>query len=290
MINNVYGLLRLLDIECDNITGRNQIRVPCPIHGGNESNFCINLAKELYYCQVCKEGGSLTKYIAGRYNIEWKEARKLMKQEGIIDTERINIQPRKPEDLTPHPEMKSHLPEGIPLESKYRRISPETMKLFGVYFCTDGYYTNSLIVPVHNELGMLVGFQARTLGTPMSPRGKYMFEHVFVKRIVYNYHRVKENRILFVVEGMASVMNFYEHGYKNVVALLGSTWGDKKADILKGHDLILCLDRDESGDKVRKEIKDTKDISIIGEVKLPLGLEYDEIGKTHFDKYIRPQV
>lgn len=290
MITDIYTLLDMMGIEYDYVPDKSEIKVVCPFHHG-EVNFCINLIKEVYYCQSCHETGNLTKFIADKYNISWHEARKLMLKKGAINSEKNEIfEHKEVEDLSPHPPFNKELPEGLFLESKYRRISPETMKYFGVYCCIKGYYTNSLIIPVHNELGELVGFQARTLGTPFSIRSKYLFEEVQVKRIIYNYNRIKwlaNFKVLYVVEGMISVMNFYEHGIPNVVALLGSHWGEKKASLLRNHKLILCLDRDEAGDNISPVIRETKNIEVIKEIKLPIGLEFDEIGKKEFDKYIR---
>ncbi len=286
MITDVVKLLDIMGIYVDHIPNKVQIRTACPIHNGEGEPFCINLDRELYFCQSCKVGGSLTQFIADKYHIKWREARDMMKKKGIVGKERLDFDYKVVEDLSPHPLFTESLPEGIEIESRYRRISPSTMKHFGIYFCTKGFYTNSLIIPVHNEHGQLVGYQARAIGTPISPRSKYMFEHVLAKKIVYNYHRVKDYEILFVLEGMASVLNFYEHGYPNAVALLGSLWGEQKANILRKHKLILCLDRDEAGDTARQLIRDTKDINVINEIVLPLGIEYDEMGRKDFKKYI----
>ena len=50
----------------------------------------------------------------------------------------------------------------------------------------------------------------------------------------------------------------------------------------------VCLLKDDLLPYYQK-IKDTDGISVIGEVKLPLGLDYDEMGKAHFSQYIEPQ-
>lgn len=85
-------------------------------------------------------------------------------------------------------------------------------------------------------------------------QGKYKLPPVFVKNcVVYNLHRVREIpsvQGLIVMEGFFDVLELFEQGRENVVAIMGSHLIDEQADLIAhavGVDgnVILMFDDDE---------------------------------------------
>lgn len=93
--------------------------------------------------------------------------------------------------------------------------------------------------------------------------GKYKFPVRFRKSLeVYNLHRVVQDpetvakHGLIVVEGFFGVMRLQQHGYTNVVALMGKELSDRQAELLLSvtNRLTIFLDGDEPGREAAKRV------------------------------------
>jgi len=287
MACDLNRLLKLLDIDPNDVIGSEpKVKVPCPLHGGSDPNCFINTEGEGWYCHsVCQRGGKLTDLVAEYREISQEEASLLLRgtkhfsSSSYIPKEK-KIRVHKSQD------QKTHLPHGIALEAAYRKILPDTLSHFGVYLCTDGRFTDRVIIPLYNENGEYVGFQARRL-YDHDTIGKYVFSYgTESKLILYNYNNTKLYKEQYIVEGVFGVMNFWQHGIHNVVGLVGGGFGPKRAYLLKNHDLIVCTDNDLAGENYRKKIRDAG-MHIKKDIIAPLGIDFDNMSEAWFKRLIK---
>jgi DNA primase len=149
---------------------------------------------------------------------------------------------------------------------KERGFTQETIRYFGLGYCSRGSMQGRIAIPIHNEIGQLVGYAGRLVddGKIDAEHPKYLFpaprvrdgkRYEFHKSLLL-YHNFQVpglvGRDLIVVEGFASVWHLFEHGFPNVVALMGSDCSEAQAKlILKKVDrdsrIWLMPDADEAG-------------------------------------------
>ena len=266
---------------------RGNYMVLCPLHNDTVPSMSINPIKGQWRCfGKCSRGGGLPELIVKTLDVSYALAYKKLEEIGLEDHVPSQEGQDLDEDLSVHKPFIGDMPAGRRVNGAYRGIESDVLATFGVYVARlhDG---QRCIIPVHNEIGQLVGYQARALENQAK---KYMFSTgTEAHLLLYNYHRVALMETLYVVEGAFSVMNFYMHGIKNVVALFGSHCTPKKRCLLQNHGLILCLDNDEAGNLCADKMESDEELIITRRICLPLGLEFDKLTKENADKYLTKQ-
>ena len=122
-------------------------------------------------------------------------------------------------------------------------------------------FRDRLMFPIRNDRGQVVGFGGRILpgadieGNNAGP--KYMNTPqtpIFDKgSILYGLDRAKEeirrNGGSVIVEGYMDVIAAHQHGFRNVVASMGTALTDRQAALLQrfGERIVLAMDSDEAG-------------------------------------------
>jgi DNA primase len=92
-----------------------------------------------------------------------------------------------------------------------------------------------VVIPIHNDQGVLVAYAGRSPGDPPEGEGKYRFPPNFKKSLVlFNLHRAREHATegLIVVEGFFTVFEFFQRNRKNVVALMGSSMSTEQERLI----------------------------------------------------------
>lgn len=112
-------------------------------------------------------------------------------------------------------------------------ISLDAQRFFDVRFSIED---NSIILPLHNEFGDLVGAKARINDNPQDGESKYYYPlPTQVSQTLYgyskNYGYLYGNDVI-VVESEKSVMQGYTFGARNIVALGSSSVSEKQAKML----------------------------------------------------------
>jgi len=141
---------------------------------------------------------------------------------------------------------------GIDFRHSYlaeRGISPETAQHFGTgFFPGKGCMQGRIVVPIHDEDGILVAYAGRALDQ-VEP--KYRFPAGFRKSLVlFNLHRaVRHGKCVVVVEGFFDCFKVHQAGLPCVVALMGCSISHRQEDFLERHfnDVMLLLDGDNAG-------------------------------------------
>jgi len=117
-----------------------------------------------------------------------------------------------------------------------RGFTPETINHFGLGYCGRGMLQGRVVIPLHDAKGQLVGYAGRLVDdsrvseqTPKyrfpSPRLRHDQVLELKKSLfLYNGHRIN-GRVhdLIVVEGFPSAWWLWQHGYHDVVSLMGSS-------------------------------------------------------------------
>lgn len=280
-----YGVLDTFKRTGDRLSG------PCPIHGGtNPSQFRVDTTKNLWNCfSECKGGGNVLDFIAKKealsiheaalkacewFNISLEEVKSNGQSE--IEPEAHSpataakpksASPPKPEENTPNPALKFKL-EKLDRAHPYfaeRGISQETIIDFGIgYFTGDkGLMIGRIVIPIHNIKGEVVAYAGRWPGDPPEGTPKYKLPTGFRKgQEVFNLDRsIKENtlRPTVIVEGFFDAMHLHQHGYRNVVALMGSTMTATQEDLIRRNTnanshIVVMFDEDEAGKAGREDI------------------------------------
>ena len=118
-------------------------------------------------------------------------------------------------------------------------------------------FRHRLMIPIRNQNGKMAGFGARVLDPDDVP--KYLNSpqtQIFDKsRLLYGLDTARKNiRELdqaVIVEGYMGVIGPYQHGYRNIVAQMGTALTEYQLRILKKYTgkFILALDSDAAGQK-----------------------------------------
>jgi DNA primase len=142
-----------------------------------------------------------------------------------------------------------------------RKLTAETVAAFGLGFCQKGLLAGRIAIPIHNATGELVAYGGRWPG--QTDKEKYLFPKGFKKSLeLFNLHRAiaqTADKPLVIVEGFFDCMTLWQHGYKCVVALMGSSMSSAQEDILRRHtnrnsQVIVMLDEDDAGREGRENV------------------------------------
>ncbi|MBI1969126.1 DNA primase [Candidatus Woesearchaeota archaeon] len=99
---------------------------------------------------------------------------------------------------------------------------------------------------------------------------------------------VDESEDVIVVEGRADVLNLLKHGFKNVIALNGTSVPQTIIDLSHKKEMTVFVDGDRGGDLIIKELMEVAEIDFVS--KAPAGKEVEEITKKEIHKALRGRV
>ena len=139
-----------------------------------------------------------------------------------------------------------------------RGITEEIARHFGAgYFSGRGSMIGRVVIPIHDACGELVAYAGRSID---NTEPKYKLPTGFQKsQELFNLHRALEatRERVIVVEGFFDCMKVHQAGFRNVVALMGSSLSDEQQKLLLGFEhVVLFLDGDEAGRGATRTIAD----------------------------------
>ena len=125
-------------------------------------------------------------------------------------------------------------------------ISLEAQKFWGIRFSVAD---DAIIIPEHNEFSELVGAKARINREPREDESKYFYPINFLaSQILYgyseNYQHLYGNEVI-VVESEKSVMQAWDFGVRNIVAIGSHSLSEKQVRLLlqlQPKKIILAMD------------------------------------------------
>jgi DNA primase len=250
-------------------------KCPLPTHESRESNsFAVNVAQNFWLCHSdsCrqnkgnKKGGDVINFVQVMEKCSMLQAaEKLAGWYGLNGKQNA---PRKAERVVADESSKAKDTSVVQTVNKplsfagFKDLDPahEYLRSRGIRVITAeefevGFFAGRssvikdpyrIVIPVHNASGMLVAYVGRSLDPGSEER--YHFPPGFLKTLeLFNFHRVFDE-LVFVVEGFFGTMNVWQHGFKNVVGLMGSTISDAQLKLLlRFKYVVLMLDGDEAG-------------------------------------------
>ncbi len=99
---------------------------------------------------------------------------------------------------------------------------------------------------------------------------------------------IEEGDEIIVVEGRADVVNLLKHGFKNVIAMNGTSIPETILELSKRKIITAFVDGDRGGDLILKALLMTADIDYV--TKAPDGKEVEEITKKEIHQALRARV
>jgi DNA primase len=117
-------------------------------------------------------------------------------------------------------------------------------------------FRGRLMIPIRDIRGQIVGFGGRVLDESLPKYLNSPQTALFDKSsILYGIDRarsaIRDNELAVIVEGYMDVLMAHQHGFKNIVASMGTALTEQQLSILKRltKRIALALDSDTAGDK-----------------------------------------
>jgi len=283
-----YGLLSKFKRSGDSLNG------PCPIHkGNNPTQFRVSTTKNIWNCfSECKHGGNTLDFICKMEGVSILAAANKAIEWFHLDPETMTADSNQEAEEPGEPAKNGEDPKSKPVASpapaqdnaapnkplqfrldKLERQHPylvtergltlETIVDFGVGFCAKGMMAGRIAIPINNPEGKVVAYAGRSTVEPTDDNPKYKLPPGFRKSLeVFNLDRaIKEStdKPLVIVEGFFDCMKIHQHGYRKVVALMGSTLSAAQEELIRRHTnghshIIVMLDENEAGKAGREDI------------------------------------
>lgn len=116
-------------------------------------------------------------------------------------------------------------------------------------------FADRILFPIHDSVGHVVAFTGRIYDNQKSPKYLNSKETMIFKKgnLLFNYHRAKDSvrleKKLILVEGNMDALRMYASGFKNTVALMGTSLTNEQISLIqKLHvPVILMFDNDTAG-------------------------------------------
>ncbi len=99
---------------------------------------------------------------------------------------------------------------------------------------------------------------------------------------------VEESEEVIVVEGRADVLNLLKHGFKNAIAINGTSVPSEIIELGKRKIMTAFVDGDRGGNLIIQELMDVTDIDFVA--RAPDGKEVEEITKKEIHKALRSKI
>jgi len=222
-----------------------------------------NNGQPMYHCFNCEESGSFIELYCILKGVDIKQAkRELFKYNPNVLVQKLS---RKKKDKIVEEissENHNHIlkkcvsdknpPNGIMAEKwigilKDFRESRNIPEEFTLLYAYDGEYKGRIIIPIYDEYGDIVYFQARKVpGSDVEP--KYKNPTIKKGSIIFNKHKINPNYPIIVTEGLLDAISIGDQG----TSCLGAEITDvflKEVSKLTHKCIIIALDNDEAGMK-----------------------------------------
>ncbi|PIN68719.1 hypothetical protein COV93_08365 [Candidatus Woesearchaeota archaeon CG11_big_fil_rev_8_21_14_0_20_43_8] len=99
---------------------------------------------------------------------------------------------------------------------------------------------------------------------------------------------IEESDEILIVEGRADVINLLKHGFKNAIAMNGTSVPETIKTLAARKTIVAFVDGDRGGDLILKELLEVADIDFV--TKAPDGKEVEEITKKEIHKALRSKI
>jgi DNA primase len=239
-----------------------ELRGRCPIHQGDgERSFHVNTAKNAFQCFSCKARGNVLDFVAAMEKCSVRDAALKLKAwfevggSGERSTALIMVEAQADELMATGP-INPPLSFQLQVDHSHeyglgRGLTQETLEYFGAGLCVSkGMFAGRFVIPLHNEVGKLVGYAGRALD---ESQPKYLFpsrdKGFYKSRLLFNLHRITQGADqIILVEGFFASMHLWQAGFASL-GLLGSSLSKEQEAMLADRFLrvVLLFDGDDAG-------------------------------------------
>lgn len=268
----------------------------CPLHADKDPSFGINVAKQLFYCFGCGEGGDMFNFAQKMELIPHNEAiRKIADLAGVDLTPFVGEPTEEDKYRQKLYKINSQL-EDILFNSddtalskwlQKRQISPKAQSHYRVgyssskpdlpiteaeakalQFDMEAQWTNAIVVPQYDGYGRCAGFRTRPLSggvKVIGMRGACPLPQPEIYGLYEARRAIRQAGEVILVEGEVDVWQMFDAGFENVGATLGTKLNAAMYDYLESLGIsrvTLLADNDKAGRefamRVAKEKKPSK--------------------------------
>jgi len=99
---------------------------------------------------------------------------------------------------------------------------------------------------------------------------------------------IDESDEVIVVEGRADVLNLLKHGFKNAIAMNGTSCPETIIELSKKKELVAFVDGDRGGSLIIKDLLNVSEVDYIS--RAPDGKEVEELTKKEIHKALRSRI
>ncbi len=263
----------------------------CPFHAEDTPSFYIFPETQTYHCFGCNAHGDVINFIKEYENMSFIEAlKKAASIAGVKLDLDIKSKPKEIELNEVYSKITNENLLNLKRDHKVwkflqkREISENTIREFelgyssgkevekaldesmfeekmaediGLFNNKREFFYNRLIIPIKDSNGQVVGFAGRAVDEDTKPKYVNTKENRFFKKskIMYLFDKskkyIQENDMVIITEGFFDAIAMHNSGYKNTVAVLGSTLTKDHAFELmkKTNKVITMFDMDSAGEK-----------------------------------------
>ena len=262
------AVLRSFNVEVKRKGKQHQGYCPLPNHKGNRNSpsFSANLEQGIFQCFGCGAKGNVLDFavmMQGKNPRDGAALRKVALELREKFCPELSSKPNGALDEPEQPELpvsgESDMPrivnapldfelKGLDAEHEYlkrRGFTIETVKHFGLGYCTRGLLKSRIAIPLHDREGKLVGYAGRVVDdstiTDENPRYRFPGERTregtiyeFRKTLfLYNGCQITSPVTdLIVVEGFTPVWWLWQNRLPHVVGTMGADCSEKQAELI----------------------------------------------------------
>lgn len=99
---------------------------------------------------------------------------------------------------------------------------------------------------------------------------------------------IDESEEVIVVEGRADVVNLLKHGFKNVIAMNGTSVPPTIIELSKRKDIVAFVDGDRGGNLILRDLFNVAEVDFV--TRAPDGKEVEELAKKEIHKALRSRI
>lgn len=253
----------------------------CCFHKENTGSLKINLAKRIFHCFGCGAKGNILEFVVLKEGGDPDNRDDLRHGAfALADICGIDPDPRGKRSSKSQPRvkkekeaskaeqvmkasrdqlMRGNKPLSFELKLdpdhpflKERGLSEETIKSFGLGYCSRGMMKGRIAIPIHNEKGELIAYAGRWPEEDVpKDTPKYLLPEGFEKRsVLFNLFQLpKGTKRIVMVESYFSVFRLHEGGTP-VVSPMGHSVSEQHCELLKSHgtsEVVVLFDGDGGG-------------------------------------------
>lgn len=266
-------------IEHRNTNNPSEILISCTsgLHDDKSPSLSYSLEKNVFHCWSCGFSGGVTKFLESigevtRIPVESKQPFKIQKLKNkikaIIEFDEVKLPKTRQAFI-----------------GEFKNIKASVLKEFLAFTTEELQLHNYLCVPIY-QFGKLKFIEGRYMGGVRSqPKYFRRPKKGKVGNILFPLDKVKNTNYIILVEGLFDMLNMWQLGYKNTLAIFGAqNFGRNKLDLVDKigvNRVDIMMDPDAPGQMAAEKIQSLLDSKNIYSriIKLPVGHDPGDITK-----------